>query len=302
MRQSMSNIICYVGITLVLSGVFGSGRVFGQQIYYSGSAQYTTGTYFFERSTNSFYLTNGFRISGSGISISLNVPYMVQNTPWISYSGVGYIPTGGPQSGTVKDVGQGRGKGSQGQMSTMATTAYNTVTEEAVPLVDTVSYNKFGFSDPNVYLSARLTSQTSTKTTLYLNTSAKIPIADPETGFGTGAWDFGAGLSMTQRFGTLFITGDVMYWHLGDMKDLNFKDPISYALGLGKSFRNGKWLFSSIFTGYTPIIEGYDPPMSLGIGIGHFLTKNISLNANMSFGLSESSSDIGGGIGWSIRL
>ena len=299
MRQGISNIICYVGVLLVLSGVFGVGRVFGQKVYYYGSAQYMTGTYFFERSTNSFYLTNGFRITESGISISLNVPYMVQNTPWISYSGVGYIPTGGPQSGTVGDVGKGRGKGGQGQMSSVTSA---TAVEEAVPLVDTVSYNKYGFSDPNVYLSARLTPGTLTATALYLNASTKIPLADPETGFGTGAWDFGAGLSLTQRFSTFFITADVMYWHIGDMQDLNFKDPLSFGLGLGKSFQNGKWLISSLLTGYTQIIEGYDPPMSLGIGLGHFLTKNIALNANISFGLSESSSDVGGGIGWSIRL
>ena len=64
MRQSISNIICYVGVLLVLSGVLGAGRVFGQKVYFFGSGQYTTGTYFFERSTNSFYLTNGFRIAG----------------------------------------------------------------------------------------------------------------------------------------------------------------------------------------------------------------------------------------------
>ncbi len=302
MRQGISNIICYVGVLLVLSGVLGVGRVFGQKVYYFGSAQYTTGTYFFERSTNSFYLSNGFRITESGISISLNVPYMLQNTPWISYSGVGYIPTGGPQSGTVSNAGKGRGKGSQGQMSTMASTTSTKVAEKAVPLEDTVSYNKFGFSDPNVYLSVRLTPGTLTTTSLYLNAGTKIPLANPETGFGTGAWDFGAGLSATQRFGTFFITADAMYWHLGDMPDLNFKDPLSFALGLGKSFQNSKWLISSIFTGYTRIMDGYDPPMSLGIGIGHFLTKNIALNANISFGFSESSSDVGGGIGWSIRL
>lgn len=299
MKQGISVIVRYVGICLILSGVFTTGRVFGQQVYYSGSAQYATGTYFFERSTNSFYLTNGIRITESGISISLNVPYMVQNTPWISYSGVGVIPTGGPQNGTVSDMGKGRGKGGQGK----GRMSYNTAAaEEAVPLIDTVSYNKYGFSDPNLYLSARLTPGSLTTTSLYLNASTKIPLANPESGFGTGAWDFGAGLSLTQRFHTFFITADAMYWHLGDMQDLNFKDPLSFGLGLGKSLQNGKWLISGLFTGYTRIIEGYDPPMSIGMGLGYFLTRNIALNANISFGLSESSSDVGGGIGWSIRL
>lgn len=297
MKQGISVIVRYVGICLILSGVFTAGRVFGQHVYYSGSVQYATGSYFFERSTNSFYLTNGIRITGSRISISLNVPYMAQNTPWISYSGVGMIPTGGPQNGTVSDMGKGRGQGGQGRMS------YNTAAvEEAVPLIDTVSYNKYGFSDPNLYLSARLTPGSLTSTSLYLNVSTKIPLANPETGFGTGAWDFGAGLSLTQRFHTFFISVDAMYWHLGDMQDLNFKDPVSFGLGLGKSSQNGKWLISGLFTGYTRIIDGYDPPMSVGLGIGYFLTKNIALNANISFGLSESSSNVGGGIGWSVRL
>ena len=278
---------------VLMSGISGAGSVLGQQIYYSGSAQYSTGSYFFERSTNSFYLTNSIRIRGGSVSLSLNVPYMIQNSPWISYSGIGYIPTGGSQSETVSDVGKGRGKGGPGS---------TTPGLEPVILTDTVSHNKYGLSDPNLYLSVRLTPLTQSKTLLYLNASTKVPVTNPETGFGTGAWDFGVGMSITQRFNTFFLTADAMYWHLGDMEDLNFKDPVSFALGLGKSFDNSKWLVSTMVTGYTPIIEGYDPPMGLSVGLGYFLTKNIALNANVSFGLSESSSDVGGGIGWSIRL
>jgi len=287
---------------MVLSGFFlGAGSVSGQQVTYSGSAQYATGSYFFEKSTNSFYLTNGIRVADNGVSISLNVPYTIQNTPWLSYSGIGYIPTGGPQNGMVSDMGKGRGKGKGGQGQTRGMASVSTV-DEAVPLADTVSYNKYGFSDPNLYLSVRLSPDRATATSLYLNAGVKIPFANPETGFGTGAWDLGAGLSLTQRFGTFFISADAMYWHLGDMQDLNFNDPVSFGLGLGKSWKNGKWLLSGLLTGYTRIIEGYDPPLSLGIGLGHFLTKKITLNANISFGLSESSSDVGGGIGWSVRL
>lgn len=93
-----------------------------------------------------------------------------------------------------------------------------------------------------------------------------------------------------------------MYWVLGDMDELALKNPVSLSAGTGKLFREGKWMVSTSFIGSTRIIEDYDPPMSLSIGLGHFISTQTSLSGTFSFGLTESSSDFSAGFGCSIKI
>ncbi|MDX1586880.1 MAG: hypothetical protein R3222_09055, partial [Balneolaceae bacterium] len=93
----------------------GSGwQAISQNLSYNGSAQYATGDYFFTEKTGSFFLSNGLSVRGERITLSINVPYIVQSSPWISYSSHGLLPTGGPGNGTVAgrgNDGMGMGNG-----------------------------------------------------------------------------------------------------------------------------------------------------------------------------------------------
>lgn len=290
-----------------------AGSVMAQQVSvsYTGSAQYSTGSYFFEEQTQSFSISNGFNISGDKVTLSFNVPFVVQNSPWVSYGIAGYIPTGGPDHKAVQDSSnqrKGHGTGGKGGKSKLlpfknTVNGYMQMQDgDEVVVTDTVSYNKASFADPNLYANVKLYTSDTGAGTIRLNTALKIPLADPTNGYGTGEWDYGAGVSLSQRLGNFFFIADMMKWWFGDLPDLKLQDPWAYSAGLGLSFAEAKWLINASYSGYTEIIDGFDPPQTLTLGMGHFLSNKASLNGNVSFGLTESSSDLSVGLGWSIQL
>lgn len=276
----------------LLLELIGAGQLHAQQLYYNGNMQFATGSYFFDESTQSFYLTNGLALSHTSYSMSLNIPFVVQNSPWISYSGTGGIPTGGPQHGAVRQQGsEGPGSG-QG----MGGRRHNVV------LPDTASYRQYGFSDPIASASYRVYNPPGGKTSVQFNASVKFPVADPDRGFGTGTWDAGLGGSVSQRLNSWLLTGNVMYWHFGDMPDLELKNSWSYGAGLGRSFAGGSWLVLGSFNGMTELIEGMDPPITAGVGVGYQVSPRVNLNASTYMGLTESSSNVAFGTGCQLRL
>ncbi len=268
-----------------------AGQAWGQSLRYNGSVQMATGSYFFEENTRSLYVTNGLGIRNGRYGISIDVPFVVQSSPWISYSHYGGIPTGGPQHESVgQHYGQRSGPGMGGGR------------RQNIDLVDTASYTQSGFSDPSLSLQYQVLGYESGITALYLNTSIKFPLADPANGFGTGAWDTGIGSSISRRFGTWFTTANIMYWHFGNMPDLELKSSLTYGAGIGKSFSGGHWLVLGSFNGMTKVIEGVAPPMSTALGIGYQVGTRNNLNISTSFGLSESSADVAFGGGWQVKL
>jgi hypothetical protein len=128
-------------------------------------------------------------------------------------------------------------------------------------------------------------------------------LADPNSGFGTGAWDAGAGISWSQQIKNNFlfvISG--MYWQLGDMDDLDFNNILSYSAAVGRSFKNGKLMATTSFFGSTEVIDGVDPPINVGGGLNFQVSNQIYLNTNFLVGLTESSSDLSISFGWTINL
>lgn len=300
-------IILLVLTEMLLGASGGTGCAQAQGVSYSGSLQFATGSYFFEESTESFSLVNGLTWSGDPATVSFSLPFIVQNSPWISYSATGYLPTGGPQHGGLRDsTGRRPGRGGRtGMMKSTAGMDYQAQIgnqDEPIPLPDTASFTQSSFGDPNIYVNLKLFTSGAGSTSIQLNSGLKFPLADPNSGFGTGKWDYGLGGSVSQRIGRFFLIADLMKWWFGDLPDLELKDPLTYSLGIGRSLAGGSWMVNASFSGYTEIIEDYDPPMNLGFGIGYFASERVSLNTTASFGLSESSSDLAVGFGWNIRL
>lgn len=276
---------------LLVGGLMGAGQVWGQSLHYNGSIQLATGSYFFEENTRSLYVTNGLGIRNGRYGISVDAPFVVQSSPWISYSHYGGIPTGGPQHESVgQHYGQRSGPGMGGGH------------RQHIDLVDTASYTQSAFSDPSISLQYQLLGYESGATALYLDTSIKFPFANPSNGFGTGAWDMGIGSSISRRFGTWITTANFMYWHFGDMADLELTSSFTYGVGIGKSLSDGHWLLLGSLNGITEIIEGVTPPKSAALGIGYQVGTRTSLNISTAFGLSKSSANVAFGGGWQVRL
>lgn len=267
-----------------------------QNLFYSGSLQYATGSYYFTERTGSFYFSNSLGVSSDRLSIYVSFPLIYQNTPWVSYSrsGAGPLPTGGPQSGLVdrrrqqQDSGNGSGR------------RKHTINPG---LADTTSFSETHFGDPSVSANLKLWSSESGQTNINSNWALKFPLVDENSGFGTGAWDAGGGLSWSQRIlqnNLLMLSG--MYWHLGDMDELDLNNLLSYSAAVGRTFSDGKLMGTLSFMGSTEIIDDVDPPVNVGAGLNYRVSTETNLNTNILFGLTESASDFSIGIGWSINF
>jgi hypothetical protein len=283
-----------VGVFLVWSAA--GVQLHAQNLYYSGSLQYATGSYFFTERTGSFYFSNSLGVSSDRLSLYVSVPLIYQNTPWISYSrsGTGMIPTGGPQSRLVdsRRQQQGNGNGSGRRKHTINPGS-----------ADTTSFSETHFGDPSVSANIKLWSSESNRTNINSNWGLKFPLVDEDSGFGTGGWDIGGGLSWSQRIQQqylLMISG--MYWYLGDMDELNLNNMLSYSAAVGRTFSDGKLMGTVSFMGSTEIIDDVDPPVNVGAGLNYRISTATNLNTNILFGLTESASDFSIGAGWSINF
>ncbi len=252
----------------------------GGSVTYTGSIQLAQGTYFFDQTMRGVLFINGFSVSTGGFTLTASIPLVYQNSPYVSYSGIGILPSGGTEGSLV---GQRQGK-------------------EPVVLPEPVDYRQFGLGDPLVHMGIRLWEEGRYLPSLQLTGQAKIPLARLESGFGTGEWDFGAGLSLSKRIGSVFLFADVGYWILGDLPDLELRDPWVYILSLGLPISGNKAALMFSYSGSTETISGVEPPSSLSVGVSFRIGPRSSLMLSGSLGLSESSPDFSASFGWSIGL
>ncbi|HKJ30365.1 MAG TPA: transporter [Balneolales bacterium] len=262
------------------------GTLYAQEVAYTGSFQYSTGNYIFSDRTNSFYFFNGLNISGKGFQFSASIPVIYQNTPLISYTGGMMMPSGGQSGGSA--INQQRGKG-------------NRRGRVVIPFPSTQA-DQVGVGDPLIHLGISIFEQTAISPSFHIGASVKPPVASYDKGYGTGEWDYSAGISLSKRFGRTFILTNLDYWIFGDPPDLDLKNALSYGLALGNMLRSGKVGLLASLSGYTRIIQDVAPPTYLGLGLSYYITKKTSLNTNMSFGLSESTPDFTLSIGWRLGI
>jgi hypothetical protein len=132
--------------------------------------------------------------------------------------------------------------------------------------------------------------------------SVTVPVANEKEGFGTGEWDFGAGISISSFQAGLFLAGEIGYWMFGDMPDLEFDDVISYSFSIGKPFSRGKMGLIASFYGYTDTFEGIDGPIQVALGFNYLTDSGSGLTAGAAAGLTESAPDLSITAGWSVPL
>lgn len=283
----------WLKISLMLYILFMNAAEYGvaRQISYRGGLYYSSGTYFFDELTRSFQVSNGLTLSYNKLSVTATFPYLVQSSPWVSYSAGGGIPTGGTQSGEVRRAGYGSHIGSgSGRISRLT-------------MKDTTSYRLSGFIDPVLTSGYRIFSGQQGKTFMYVNANLKIPISGPSVGFGTGAWDMGLGLSASQRIGASWMFfADVMHWWMGDMDELPLNNTLAYGVGIGKIFTGTKWIINGNYSGFTSIVENYPSPKNISLGTGYRHNDRLFLNTTAGMGLSETSPDFSFGLGWSLQI
>ena len=266
----------YAAAVIVLANITTATSLYGQTVNYTGSLQFSTGKYIFTERTSSLYFYNGLIVNAGQFSVSASIPLIVQNSPWISTSGVGMIPSGGTQHSEV-------GKATR---------------RNKIALEDSTNYEEIGLGDPFVSGMLNLLEERGAIPGLSFTTGVKIPMASADQGFGTGEWDYGFGGSLSKSFRSTFIFVDVSYWVLGDLPDLDFEDPVLYSFAVGHTLADGEWGVLASLSGNSRTIERVDPPMQVSLAGNYRVSTDIHLMGSVAVGLTETSPDFVVSFGW----
>jgi hypothetical protein len=269
-----------------------------QGLRYSGSLQYATGSYVFDARSHSLYLTSGLTLDRGRFEASASMPIILQNGGVVSTVGDRLLPTGGEGHGTVahrrsgdrihirRDEGMGPGEG----------------TSPVDPAVRFSEAYRVRAGDPFARVGGELVSAPGHLRSVRVSAGAKIPATDLDGGVGTGEWDYTIGASATARVGPVFVLGDLSYWWLGDLPELELRDGLSYGLSGAVGVLADRGTLMASLSGAQRVVQTLDPPLSFGAALGYWLDGPWSVNGGLSVGLTESASDLSLFVGWSRRL
>lgn len=252
----------------------------GGTVSYTGSLQMARGMYVFTLPTSGYFFFNGLTYSSKNFTLAATIPLIYQTTPYVSYTGVGVLPSGGTESSAVNQRQGG----------------------EPVLIPEVIEYKQYGLGDPVIMAGLMLVQEGRAMPAVRLSGQIKVPLANVSQGFGTGEWDYSAGVGLSKRIGRSFLFADVNYWILGDLPELELQSAWSYAVSFGHAFSGGKYAFMASYYGITEVIAGVAPPASLGLGLSVRVGRGSSLMLNAAFGTSEASPDLSLSLGWSIGL
>lgn len=254
-----------------------------QGLAYEGGLGFTTGRYIFDTRTTSLTLTSGLAYTTGRLTLRLALPVVTQNTPLVTASGAGGMPSGGSFGGMVADSGARRGMRRGGGGLPVGTTAARGYAAAV--------------GDPIAQASVRLV--TGPRFTLHAGAAAKAPLADTAT-YGTGRWDAGVSIGGTGYFGSaVLLSADVAWWHLGDLPTLDFRDPVVASLALDRVF--DRWLVGIVANGATSALPGWQAPAQLGLSLARIGTRT-AWGLTAAAGLTDTAPDLALGLSWRLRI
>jgi hypothetical protein len=290
---------------LVLAIVGGAAEC--QKVHYEGALSVATGKYIFTERTTSWTLLNGLAFSAGPLTLRGSVPVYAQNTSLISGTSAGLLPTGGSSSGVVADSsaarkGGGQGGGGRNPSTVVTLPQFSEVSAQGVSQVEVPTTSVTGYEtilgDPTVNLSLDL--KPGMRTALTLGAGAKVPVTDT-TGYGTGEWDYGASVSLSQMLGFSALMGvDLAYWHFGDFAELDLRDGVMGSASVAYLGRRG-WGGTASVSGARSVIEGFADSYSLGLGLTR-VGRRGTVSLNVSVGLSETTPDATASLSWRVAV
>lgn len=284
-----------------------------QEVTYSGSLQYATGSYVFEERTHTAYLMSGLGVEAGRFELRGSLPVIFQNSAVVTYVQGSPLPTGGPDHEAVRRRepgatipthgrrGTGMGGGGMSLRPTpgLARAGQQAQAADSVAFADDFTTN---LGDPLLQGSVELFSGTGLLRSLRVSGGAKIPVADLDSGVGTGEWDYLAGASIALGASEIYLFGDLSWWWLGDLPDLELEDGLSYGAGVGRGLFAGRGSVLATVSGAKATISTVDAPVTLGLSVGYTPDGGPSLSLGTAFGLSESSPDFSLYLGWTLGL
>ncbi len=278
-RIAVSSMKWTAGIALAISASV--SILPAADLSYSGSLLFGTGSYGLEERTNGFTLSNGLYLQVHRFRVSAAIPLSGQSTPLVSSTGAGVITPGGSSGSGDSDEFSASGRSGS---------------------ADDGLFSVFGIGDPTLRVDFDAIRPRRHVPSVSLFAQAKIPIADPADGLGTGEFDYAAGLSLSRSWGRNLFLADAAWWFLGDVPDLDLENPFSFNASAGRSFDGGKAMASVIFSACTEIVSGSEPPMQIGAGFNRLAGGGRAFGGSAMIGLTESASDLSLSFGWTIPI
>lgn len=276
-----------------------------QELAYTGAMHVTTGEYFFTERTTSFALINGLTLTSGRLRMSAFIPVYAQNSTAVTYLNGVPVPTGGPDAGAVRQrepgrkVPMGPGRGGAGARTNLDMVA--AIHGDTGTLAAPGSY-RTELGDPLLQAGVDFIQGTGGIRAFALYGLAKAPVADVESGVGTGEWDVGGGASLGLGSDASFLCADLSYWVNGDLPDLPLNNTLNYAVTIGRWLGSRRWSVSASVQGATEVIDGVEAPVSVGAGVAYSTAGGRMLNAGVGTGLTESAADLSMYVGWRTSL
>ncbi|ORJ60507.1 transporter [Geothermobacter hydrogeniphilus] len=122
----------------------------------------------------------------------------------------------------------------------------------------------------------------------------KAPTGDDDKGLGTGAWDFGGGLSARQDLGDWFLDGSLRAIFPGENGDFQPDQYWDWTASVGRYQGEHLW-FSGGLEGATAPYDGGDNALEV-VGRCGWDGEGFGFGGHLLAGLSNGSPDIGGGV------
>ena len=261
-----------------------------QSLSYIGGMQYATGSFIFTQRTWSAYLSNGLAWSAGRVRVSASIPLVLQPAGWLQYNGSGMmVPTGGLAGSTTGSTGNSSGMGGAMHGGTITPAS-------------SMPFSGVGLGDPIGRVDVALSQTAAGSPSVSLVGAVKAPFADVRSGFGTGKWDIGAGLSGAMNVNGISMLAEAVYWKIGNPAGASLRDAVAYALSIGRALPSNHWSILGTVSGATSLWTGLEAPVQAGIGVGYLLESGSSVFATAAVGLTRTAPAISTGLGWRVPL
>ena len=259
-----------------------------RSLAYTGALQYASGDFSFARRTWSAYLSNGLTGVLGRVRASATMPVVFQDAGLVQYGGAGMVVPSGGMRGSATSAGSASGPGMSGMHHGMGSQG--------------MTSRHVGIGDPIGRVDVALLPDASAGRALDLVVAAKAPVAGLASGFGTGEWDVGGGLSAAVPLGGTVLLADAVYWKLGNPAGGSLRDALAYAVSVGRVLPGRRWSVLGSVTGASRVWVGLGPPVQAGVGVGRLFESGTSLTLSLAAGLTRAAPSVAAGLGWRVPL
>lgn len=281
----------FLGLLILFLLSTSNSFVLGQEGWtLSTSLQYSGGNYMSNNSNKIIYLYVGAGYQKNDWSFNISVPFVAQSAGGVGQVGGGMMLPNGNNGSSSGGVMGNNGGGMMGN----GVSATNTQSMS--------SFGHVGLGDVYLYGSYNIFEDHASLFSLTLNSFVKIPTANYSQGLGTGKFDYGVSATIRQTVKSYLAFADLGYIEIGKPANINYRNPISFGLGIGRLFDDGNYSLLLYYQAYTTIIDGYDAPRLISLGFNFKINPKLTLSLIGAGGLSKVTSDFSfsSGLEWNL--